>query len=243
MSIFGKIFGSDSSTNPYKAASPYLNNIPGVLNNSYQPYVNLGQYGQQMQPELANDYRDLMDSPGAGLAPQLIEQYQQMAMNPNDYYAGLGSGFRQDPGYQWNLDQQLSAQDRAMAAGGMLGSPQHQKLSSQLASNLANQYYQNYLSNQLGIANSGLSGLEGQQRVGLNQSNLGLQGLNNIMTQDLNYGYNASNQLGQSMSDYWRNKAGLAAGRAQDSRNRIQGGLGAALGGFASGFKIPGGSL
>lgn len=234
MSIFSKILGSHTSTNPYKAAAPYLEHIPSELHQYYDPYVQLGNYGRELQPGLVDSYRQMVGTPE--MSDMLTGQYQQMAQDPNAYYAQLGQGFQQDPGYQYNLDQQLAAQDRAMAAGGMLGSPEHQKMNSQVASNLANQYYHNYLNDQLGIASAGLMGLE-------NQRGAGLSGLGNISGQDLNYGFNAANQLGSGMSDYWRNRAGLAAGRAQDSRNRIQGGIGSFLGGFSSGIKVPGGTL
>lgn len=250
MSIFSNLFGGSHHTNPYKAAVPYLEQVPGALTQYYDPYVQLGQQGQQLQPELADDYRGLLSGFQAGLDPQLSQQYSSMAMDPNAYYSSLASGFQgtpfqEDPGYQWNLDQQLQAQNQAMAAGGMTGSPQHQQLASQLASNIANQQYGNwqnrqdqlfrdYIGNQLGIAGAGLSGLQSQQQTGIGRGmqlgQLGLQGLANLASQDLGYGYGASTGLGQRMADYWGQRAGLASGQAQDLRQRQQGILGGALG-------------
>lgn len=192
MGFFGDLFGGGKA-NPYKQAAPYYEQIPGQLHQYYDPYVEMGGTGREQMGDL-------------------YQQYGAMAQDPGTYQAQLGAGFQADPGYQWNLDQQLQAQNQAMAAGGMSGSPQSQQFAQQLAGNLADQQYQKYLQNQMGIAGTGLQGQQG------------------IAGKNLQFGFGASDQMAQNMQDYLYNRGNLAAGRAQDYRNRLQGGIGAGLG-------------
>lgn len=193
MGFFSDLFGSSERANPYKAAQKYMGQIPGQLHQYYDPYIEMGGTGREQMGDL-------------------YQQYGAMAQDPGAYQAQLGAGFQEDPGYQWNVDQQLQAQNQAMAAGGMSGSPQSQQFAQELAGHLANQQYQQYMQNQMGIAGTGLQG-----QTGIAGTNLG-------------YGYGASGQIAQNMQDYLYNRANLAAGGAQDYRNRLQGGVGAGIG-------------
>ena len=138
-----------------------------------------------------------------------------MAMHPGQVQSGLGAGFQQSPGYQWNVDQQLQAGNQAMAAGGMSGSPESQQFSQDTANNLANQQYQQWLNNQMKIGGAGLQGEQG------------------LETQ----GYGASRQMSQNLTDYLYNRGNLAGAQAQNKRNMTMGGmgLGASLGTSMSG--------
>lgn len=192
MGFFSDLFGGGRA-NPYKQAAPFYEQVPGQLHQAYDPYIGMGDTGREQMGDL-------------------YQQYGSMAQDPGAYQAGLGASFQEDPGYKWNLDQQQQAQNQAMAAGGMSGSPQSQQFSQQLASHLADQQYQQYMQNQMGIAGAGL---QGQQ--GIAGTNLGM-------------GYDASSQMGQNMQDYLYNRGNLAAQQGQDYRNRLQGGIGGLLG-------------
>jgi len=216
MSWLSGLFGGGSDANPYKAAMGYLNQIPGVAHQYYDPYI---ERGNQAMDTLGGAYQDALGGEGAPLPGQLTDYFTQMARDPGAYQSMLGSSFQASPGYQWNVDQQLDAQNRALAAGGMLGSPEHVQLNSQLASNLANQEYDNYFARQLGIAGTGLTGLQ-------NQQNTGLGGFENFS----NMGFNANNVLAQSLMDNLVNQARTAAGEAQDRRQRHSGLFGGILG-------------
>jgi hypothetical protein len=202
MSFWTDLFGGSSKSNPYKAAEPWMNKIPSSSEQYYKDYMQMGDTGRQGMDELSSIFH-------------------QMGLDPGAYQQQLGSSFQADPGYGWDLDQQMQAGNQAMAAGGMLGSPQHQQFSQQLASHLANQQYNNYLNNQMKIAGAGQ------------------QGMGDIASQNLQYGYNSSNQMAQNMSDYFYNRANLAASKAQDYRNRHQG----FWGGVASGVANAAGSF
>ncbi len=192
MGFFSDLFGGGKA-NPYKQAAPYYEQIPGQLHQYYDPYIEMGGTGREQMGDL-------------------YQQYGAMAQDPGAYQAQLGAGFQEDPGYKWNLDQQLQAQNQAMAAGGMSGSPQSQQFAQELAGHLADQQYQQYMQNQMGIAGTGLQGQTG------------------IAGTNLQFGFGASDQMAQNMQDYLYNRGNLAAGRAQDYRNRLQGGIGAGLG-------------
>ena len=174
------MFGSNS--NPYQQDAQYMDQIPGIQQQYLGPYSQMGQT----------------------LLPQLAGGYGAMTMHPGQIQAGLGSGFQQDPGYQWNLDQQMQGQNQAMAAGGMSGSPESQQFAEDTSGQLANQQYQHYLNNQMKIAGSGLQGEQGLE----------------------NQGYRASGQMANNMTDYLYNRGNLAGAQAQNKRNMTMGGIG-----------------
>lgn len=192
MGFFNELFGGGRA-NPYKAGAKYMSQIPGQLHQYLDPYIGMGETGREQMGQLGEDYRGMFDDPAA-------------------YQARLGAGFQEDPGYDWNLDQQLQAQNQAMAAGGMSGSPQSQQFAQELASHLANKQFQQYLQNQAGIAGTGLQGMQG------------------LADTNVRSGYGASGQMAQNMQDYLYNRSNLAGAQAQDYRNRLQGGAGSILG-------------
>jgi len=79
--------------NPADAAMPYLNKIPGVGHQYYDPYVSTG-----------------LQSLG-----QLSNQYSNMASNPTGNYNSLASGYKESPGYQFALQQAMNAGNNAAA--------------------------------------------------------------------------------------------------------------------------------
>lgn len=186
MSIFGDVanwFGG-SGSNPANAAMPYLNQIPGMLQGYYNPYIQAGM----------------------GALPNLQQQFSAM-MNPN-FINNFGKSFQQSPGYQFNLNQQLDAANRAAAAGGYTGTPMAQQNSQQVASGLANQDYYNWLNHGLGAMQTGLAGEQGLY----------------------NTGFNASNQLANSLGANLMSQANLAYAGQQNQNQMGAGILGAGLG-------------
>src|SRR5689334_20220257 len=109
--------------NPADSAMPYLEKVPGTITPYYQPYID---QGQNSLSTLMNQYNTLINNPAAVM---------QMA----------GSGYQQSPGYQYEYDSAMNAQNSAAAAGGMLGTPYHQENAANTAADVANQDYQQYL--------------------------------------------------------------------------------------------------
>jgi hypothetical protein len=134
--------------NPANGAQSYLNQVPGYLNNAFNPYVNAGQ---QALPTLQNQYNSLINNP-AGVMQSIGSQYQQ------------------SPGYQWQVGQGMNSVNNAAAAGGMLGTPQAQQQAATMTEGLANQDYYNYLNHALGLYSGGLQGLSGINQMGYDAS-------------------------------------------------------------------------
>lgn len=143
MSFWDSLFGGKSS-NPANAAMPYLNQIPGMTMPFMQPWFNAG----------------------AGALPGLQDQYGQLTNDPSKRLNEIGQGYKESPGLQFAIKKAMDAQGRAAAAGGMAGSPQHQEYNTELATNYANQDYNNYMNNALGLYKSGLGGQQGLAQMG-----------------------------------------------------------------------------
>ena len=159
MSFLDSLFGGGNKNNPANAAMPYLNRIPGAVNPYYQPYINQGQEAGQL----------------------LGGQYNQMINNPNELYNRLGAGYQESPGSQFKLRQGLQAGTNAAAAGGMAGSPQHVQGNTQIANDIANQDYEQYLNHILGLYGQGITGEQGLQTQGYGAST----GYGNILGSNL----------------------------------------------------------
>lgn len=130
--------------NPSESAMPYLNQIPGAASQHLMPWE---QAGAQTLSQLQGQYGSLVNNPG-----QKLNQ--------------MGSNFQQSPGFQFALQQALQGAGHAAAAGGMAGSPQHEQQNMQLATNLGNQDYYNWLGHATGLYGEGLHGLQGMSQQG-----------------------------------------------------------------------------
>lgn len=207
------------SNNPYDDAAKYYNKIPGAMAPYYSPYINAGQ---NALGQLQGQYGHLL-----GNYQGIQDQYNQLMNDPNGVMSKIGAGYQKSPGFDWQMNQGMNAANNAAAAGGMLGSPQHQQQASTMAEGLANQDYYNYMNHALGLYNSGLQGNTNLYGAGLS----GLQGLNSM-------GYNASNEYGMDIGNSLMNQGNLAYSGAA-AQNQAQGsqwgdifGGAAALAGF-----------
>jgi hypothetical protein len=196
-SLLGGLFGQGQGSNPADAANPYMNQIAPLLQQYMSPYTQMGQR----------------------LMPQLEQQYQNLMQNPGQMQKQMGAGFQQDPGYQWNVDQATKAANQSAAAGGMLGSPQNQQQSATMVSGLANQNYQNYLNNNMGMYGMGLQGMNGM----------------------FNTGFNAAQSLSGDLARALESQANLAYA-GQNNKNQQQGGMfggiGEVIGGLSGLFDL-----
>lgn len=146
MGIFDSLFGN---SDPSKGAMKYLNQIPGTVSPYYNPYIQAGQ----------NQSQGLQD------------QYSRLINNPSDVMNQIGGSYQQSPGFQFAVQQALQGSGNAAAAGGMAGSPQHEQQNQELATNLADQDYNQYMQNALGLYGQGLQGSQGLYNTGYNASN------------------------------------------------------------------------
>ena len=173
--LFG-MFGPKS--NPMNEANKYYNQIPGQTQQYMQPYFNAG----------------------TSQLPGLSEQYGQLMNDPGGKFNQIGEGFHQSPGFKFALEQALGSKDRSNNAGGMLGSPMNTQQDMELATNLANQDYYNYMNGATGLYGQGLTGGQNManqgQQAGQNYSDQianilaqqGQMGWSNAMQQNQNKG-------------------------------------------------------
>lgn len=186
----GYFFGSDSD--PYAAASPYLEGIPGTLGQYYDPYVQAGQQA----------------------LPTLQEQYGQLIQDPGGVMGGIGAGFQQSPGYQFAVDQARKASEQSAAAGGMVGSPQQQQEIAETTTGLANQDYYNYMNKALGLYGQGLSGMGGLAQTGYGAATGLGQNLANVAMSQANLAAGQAEMERQQDQGMWGTLGGLAGGIA-----------------------------
>lgn len=201
--------------NPSNSAMPYLNQIPGMMQNYYNPYISAGQNAMgQLMPQ----YQNMMANGGT-----LNNQYSQLVNDPTHMMNQIGSTYHQSPGYQWQVDQATKAANNAAAAGGMLGSPAEQQQLAQNVNGLANQDYYHYMDQGMNSYGQGLQGMQGMFNQGLQ----GMQGINEM-------GYGASNSLAENIAQAMMSQAMMKyAGQANQNQSQ-GGGLGSMLGGIAS---------
>lgn len=196
--IGGSLFGPGSHMkNPSKGVDPYFNEAKQTGKNYLNPYINRGQQAGNQLPGI----------------------YEGM-LNPNDLIGKIGAGYQKSPGYDWQLNQGENAISNAASAGGMIGTPQHQQQAGQLAGNLANQDFWNYLKEALGLYGGGVKGLEG-----LNTQ--GFQGSEDLVSL-------LSSILGTQGAYKYAGNAAMNAGEAKRGEN-IFGGLGNLIGAFGGG--------
>lgn len=180
-SIIGSFFGGD----PYKDAGKYLNQVPDI----YKKY--LGPYAQE----------------GINDLPFLRSQYGQLVNDPGGFIDRMGAGYKESPGFKYNVQEATRAANQAAAAGGMLGTPAEQAALAKRVSGMASQDYNDYLNHVLGAYGQGLSGyghLEDQ-------------------------GFDASGQMANSLANYLASRAKLAEAQGQSNQQKW-GGIGGFLG-------------
>lgn len=222
-SIGSGLYSLFGESDPQDAAWPYLNQIPGMLNSIYQPFM---QNAQQAYGTL-NNYMNI----GNQANNTLSGQYNNLVNNPTGIMNQIGGTFHASPGYNWDVNQALGAANRAAAAGGMAGSPAEQQNIAGTVNQIANQDYYNYLNHGLGMYSQGLQGLQGLAGEGLSAG-----------TNVYDTGANMANELAQSLAQTYLNQANLGYQGTINTNQRIGGALGSIWGGMGQIFD-PGASL
>ncbi len=181
--------------NPYDEAMRYYGQIPGAVAPYLDPFINQGN-------ETMGGLGDL---------------YQRMFKDPAAFQQQIGEGFKESPGYKFALQEALHAGANQMGAGGMANTPLAQRNQMEIATNLGNQEYQNYLNNVMSTLG------------------LGIQGGENIMGR----AYNASSGMGDIMGSNLAQMGNLAQMKQAYSNqsnavpwSQLAGGLGMAYGGY-----------
>jgi hypothetical protein len=175
---------------------------------AFTPLANLGTQYSSVSPLLTNAL-------GAGGAAG-----QQSALNAFQNY---------NPGYQFALNQAQQAAERAAGAGGMTASGNLIQAEQQNASNLANQNFNNWISQ---LQGTGQMGLGATQAAAQGQA-AGYGGLANLASQ---YAQNQANVYGNVEGATIGANNLAAAGEAAGAKNLLGAGLSLATLGLGGGL-------
>jgi hypothetical protein len=167
--------------NPSDSAMPYYNKIPGQISKYFDPYMNAGN---RQLPGLENQYGSLMNDPGGKLNQ-------------------IGQGYHQSPGFQFALQQALQGSNHAAAAGGMAGSPQHEQQNMGVATGLANQDYNSWMQNALGLYGGGLQGSQSLYDTGAKAGMTEGEDMASVLAQQAKAAYEGQNTQNQHEGGEW----------------------------------------
>ena len=117
----------------------------------------------------------------------------------------IGEGFKESPGFKFAMQQALQGGNHAAAAGGMAGSPQHEQQNMQMATDLGNQEYNNWMKNALGMYGQGLQGSQGMANQGQQAGQSMADMIAQTLAQQANLSFNGQQQQNQNKSDMWGN--------------------------------------
>ncbi len=176
--------------NPANSAMPYLDQIPGQTKPYFEPYVNRGNEASNLAKE---QYDALINRPGQKL---------------ND----IGNDFHESPGFKWAMEQALQGTNNLAAAHGMAGSPEHEQQNMTMATNLANQDYNDWLKQATGMYNTGLTGEQHQGDQGLEAGKSLADMIAQTLAQQGNLAFQGQAQKNQNQSNLFGTAAkGLGA--------------------------------
>lgn len=194
MSGFGDMIGQWGSyfgyKNPAKQGMNYLNQSAAEQQGYYEPYM---RHGEEMYGPMSQQYNALMNDPGG-------------RMNQ------IGQSYQQSPGFKFALQQALQGSGAAQAAGGMAGTPQHEQQNMQLATNMANQDYNQWLQQALGQYDVGLGGAQNVYGIGANSANSLANNMRNIRQDQSELGYKQGQYDNAHNSDLWSGIGKVATG-------------------------------
>lgn len=214
------LFGRSNYKNPAETASPYYDQIPGVAKENYTPFV---ERGARAGANLENEGNAL-----TGMRPELQTQIRQLMQNPGNFLNTVGQGYQESPGVAAQKKAAMDAASRVAAAGGMRGSPMEQEQVAQSVNDIVNQDYNTWMNQALGLQTQGFS-------AGQNMYGKGL-GINESLN---NTGYNASNEMAQSLMQALMSQGNLAyagQGNENEEEGDFWGSLLSGAGKLASSF-------
>lgn len=197
--IGNKMFGSSGSQgNAANAGMPYLNQIPGVGRQYYDPYIAQGQEGGNM----ANPV------------------YNQMTQNPNDFLNSMMRNYSPSEGYKHQEGRMSQAIRNSASSGGFAGTPFDQEQQASMVQGLLSQDMQQFLSNLLDVQGKGLSGQENRMSRGYNASGNLADYLGSNLGQQAGMAFQGQGQQNANRAgrrNAWLNMIGQAAGAAAGS--------------------------
>jgi hypothetical protein len=157
-------------SNPSNAANQYLNQIPQVAHDTYQPYMDQGK--------------------GAYGTTKPI--YDRLTTDPTGYIDEVMGKYKPSEGYQTRQKALAEALTHSAQAGGSAGTPDSMKLIGNMTNDLMGEDQQQYLQNIMGALGVGLGGENDFYNKGFDASGrFGDSTMNNLATQGT-LGYNST---------------------------------------------------
>lgn len=141
INLAGSMMDRNSANKRNKNVDQYLDQIPGIGKQYYEPFVNRGNEAQG----------------------QASEAYSRMLQDPTSFVDQIMASYQPSKGYDFKKKNAINAAQNSAAAGGFSGTYNDQMQQSELANGLLSQDMQQYLQNILGVQGTGLAG---QQHVG-----------------------------------------------------------------------------
>ena len=179
MSILDSIFGN--SQKPMNDANQYLNQIPGVAHQGYDPYINAGQ---DASGKTKSQYENMMNDP-TGFINKIMEQYKT------------------SEGYGFQKDKLLKEMGNTSAMGGVAGTPMDTMNQAEGVQGLLSKDMQQFLENALGRYDKGLQGEEGIATRGYDASGKLTDALGTNLNQQGSLAFNAAEQGNKNKKNMW----------------------------------------
>lgn len=134
--------------NPADDAMPYLDKIPGMAEDTYNPYI---KQGKQFDP-------------------QLMELFSSLMKDPNAFYDKLASGYEPSAAYQAQKKRLSGDIGATAAAGGYAGTPEHEQQIGDMSHELLTGDFDKYLQNVMNMFTQGVTGGQGYSDRGYGAS-------------------------------------------------------------------------
>ena len=190
MSLAGSIMGNRSAKKQAQQAQrgqqrqmeesrQYLNQIPGVAHEVYDPYINQGMESSQT----ANN------------------EYNKMAKDPTSFVDEIMKKYKPSEGYNFKEGRMLGAARNSAASGGFAGTPYDQEQQAELVQGLLGSDMQEFLRNILGVHERGVAGHEGRANRGFNASSFLGDALIGGLNQQGGLAFQGEGQRNQNMMD------------------------------------------
>jgi hypothetical protein len=179
--LFGGGHGGSNSGTPMTSANQYLNQIPGVAHQGYDPYVTAG-----------------LDASG-----KTKSAYESMMEDPTGFINKLMEGYKPSEGYQFQKEELTKELGNTAAAGGIAGTPQDQMNQGAGVQKLLSGDMQQFLQNVLGRYDLGLTGEEGVATRGFDASSKLTDALGSALNQQGGLAFNDAQQKLKNKNDLW----------------------------------------
>lgn len=208
--LFGGGAQTDAANADRSAYNQYQDQSLGALQSAYGTGTGALQAAGGAYTPLAN-----LGATYSSGAPTLMNA---LGANGPQGNAAATAAFQASPGYQFQLQQGEQGVARQMAAGGMGASGNADIAAANYASGLANQNYQQWITNLQNTGQMGLSGTSGAA-AGQASADTGLASLAQ------NYGQNQTGVFGNVASGMANANQLQAQGQAQGAQNILGAGL------------------